>query len=64
MFRYRIRRCDGNRKAWCLVTMRSDGTEHDVAFSYVTGMTIDGLLSTPLGREACASQFPIELIPS
>ena len=43
--KYRIKRCKGNRSAWAMLTLREDGTELDVAFSYVTGFSLDALLS-------------------
>lgn len=41
---HRIRRCAGNRKAWCLVALRDDGTELDTFGGFTTAMTIDDLL--------------------
>ncbi|TIR24009.1 MAG: hypothetical protein E5X34_13215 [Mesorhizobium sp.] len=43
-YTHRIRRCNGNREAWCLVALRDDGTEMEVFGSYTTAMSIDGLL--------------------
>ena len=41
---HRIRRCNGNRNAWCLVALRDDGSELDSYGGYTTAMTIDALL--------------------
>ena len=43
-YTHRIRRCEGNRDAWCLIALRDDGTEIDSFGGYTTAMTIDGLL--------------------
>lgn len=43
-YTHRIRRCRGNRRAWCLVALRDDGTEIDMPGCYVTSLTIDHLL--------------------
>ncbi|MCV9960754.1 hypothetical protein OIU34_02480 [Pararhizobium sp. BT-229] len=45
MKRYRIRRCTGNRDAWCLIRLRDDGTESNAYGSYSTAMSLDTLLS-------------------
>lgn len=44
MNHYRIRHCNGNKAAWCLVRLRADGSESDSFGSYVTAMSLDGLL--------------------
>lgn len=41
---YRIRRCEGNRGAWCLILLREDGTEIDSNGGYTTALSLDGLL--------------------
>lgn len=41
---YRIRRCEGNTSAWCLIALRDDGTEIDSYGGYTTAMTLDSLL--------------------
>lgn len=46
---HRIRRCDGNKNAWCLVALRDDGTEIDSFGGYTTAMTIDDLLKHSRG---------------
>lgn len=43
-YTHRIRRCDGNKDAWCLVALRDDGTEMESYGGYTTAMTIDDLL--------------------
>ena len=48
-YTHRIRRCYGNRKAWRLVALRDDGSEIDTHGAYVTGLTLDGLLSQARG---------------
>lgn len=58
--KYRIRRCNGNRRAWIMLTLRNDGTELDVAFSYWTSMTIDGLFAR--GASAIGAYATIELV--
>ncbi|RWC91668.1 MAG: hypothetical protein EOS72_03160 [Mesorhizobium sp.] len=45
MARYRIRRCNGNRNAWGLYSLREDGTERESFGSYTTAMSIDSLLA-------------------
>lgn len=42
--KYRIRRCNGNKQAWLLVALRSDGAESDSFGSYTTAMSLDALL--------------------
>jgi hypothetical protein len=44
MTRYRIRPCEGNRRAWCLLRLRPDGTESDSFGSYTTALSLDALL--------------------
>lgn len=41
---YRIRRCHGDKAAWCLIRLRADGSESDSYGSYTTSSTLDGLL--------------------
>lgn len=41
---HRIRRCGGNKAAWCLITLREDGSEIDSFGGYTTAMSIDLLL--------------------
>lgn len=43
-YTHRIRRCDGNKQAWCLIALRDDGAERDAYGSYITAMTLDALL--------------------
>lgn len=43
-YTHRIRRCHGNRNAWCLVALRDDGTEIESHGGYTTSMSLDGLL--------------------
>lgn len=43
-YTHRIRRCEGNTKAWCLIALRDDGSEIDSNGGYTTAMTIDALL--------------------
>lgn len=43
-YTHRIRRCEGNKQAWCLIALRSDGTEIDSFGGYTTAMSIDDLL--------------------
>ena len=42
--RYRIRRCEGNRDAWCLIALRDDGTEIDSFGGWTAGYSLDSLL--------------------
>lgn len=44
MYTHRIRRCEGNKNAWCLVALRDDGSESTCYGGYTTAMTIDDLL--------------------
>jgi hypothetical protein len=41
---YRIRPCEGNRKAWCLIRLREDGSEIDSFGGYTTALSLDNLL--------------------
>lgn len=43
-YTHRIRRCKGNTSAWCLVALRSDGTELEVSGARKTALSIDDLL--------------------
>lgn len=43
-YTHRIRRCHGNREAWCLVALRDDGTELDSYGGSVTALSLDNLL--------------------
>lgn len=43
-YTHRIRRCEGNRAAWCLIALRDDGTETDSFGGYTTAMSLDDLL--------------------
>ena len=43
-YTHRIRRCNGDRSAWCLIALRDDGTEIDSFGGYTTAMSIDALL--------------------
>jgi hypothetical protein len=46
---HRIRRCEGNRSAWCLILLRKDGTEVDSCGGYTTAMSIGQLFASSLG---------------
>lgn len=48
-YTHRIRRCHGNREAWCLVALRDDGTEMESYGGYTTSTSLDGLLQHALG---------------
>lgn len=41
----RIRRCNGNRTAWCLVALRPDGTEIESYGAYLTSYSINALVT-------------------
>lgn len=41
---FRIRRCEGNKAAWCLLRLNADGTESASYGSYTTAMSLDNLL--------------------
>ena len=43
-YTHRIRRCEGDRTAWCLIALRDDGTEIDIYGCYTTAMSLDDLL--------------------
>lgn len=43
-YTHRIRRCEGNRAAWCLIALRDDGTEIYSFGGYATAMSLDDLL--------------------
>lgn len=43
-YTHRIRRCKGNKQAWCLVALRDDGSEITSNGGFCTAMTIDDLL--------------------
>jgi len=48
--KFRIRRCNGNRKAWILLQICEDGTECKVSGTYWTSMDLDGLFSRAAAR--------------
>lgn len=48
-YTHRIRRCEGNRAAWCLVALRDDGSEHTVYGGSTTALTLDALLKHSRG---------------
>lgn len=41
---HRIRRCHGNRDAWCLIALRDDGSEMTSYGGYTTALSLDELL--------------------
>ncbi len=41
---HRIRRCGGNKDAWCLIALRDDGSEIDNYGGYTTSLSLDSLL--------------------
>jgi hypothetical protein len=41
---YRIRPCEGNKDAWCLVALREDGSEIDSYGGFTTACSLDSLL--------------------
>ena len=43
--KFRIRRCDGNHKAWMLVTLDGQNREYDIPRTYTTNTSLDILLS-------------------
>lgn len=43
-YTHRIRRCGGNKQAWCLVALRDDGSELTSYGGFTTAMSIDSLL--------------------
>jgi hypothetical protein len=43
-YTHRIRRCHGNRSAWCLVALRDDGSEMEAYGGSTTALSIDDLL--------------------
>jgi hypothetical protein len=45
MYKYKMRRCHGNKSTWCLVALKKDGQEFDYAFSSITSYSIDALLT-------------------
>lgn len=44
LYTHRIRHCAGNRKAWCLVALRDDGSEITSYGGCTTAHSIDDLL--------------------
>lgn len=58
----RIRHCGGNKDAWLLVALSDDGTESDSFGSYVTALSLDGLLK--VGAHLLYDGVQIELIPA
>ena len=48
-YTHRIRRCEGNKSAWCLVALRSDGSELTSYGGFTTAYTIDDLLKHSRG---------------
>jgi len=43
-YTHRIRRCGGNKQAWCLVALRDDGTEIASYGGYTSSLSLDALL--------------------
>lgn len=43
--RLRIRRCQGNRDCWCIVSIRQNGTEVDSYGGFITGYSLDALIA-------------------
>lgn len=39
--KYRIRKCRGDKRAWCLVSLRDDGTEIEAYYSGTTSHTVE-----------------------
>lgn len=58
----RIRRCEGNRTAWCLIRLRPDGSEVDSNGGYTTALSLDGLLNGA-GHLAPKPGEVVEFIP-
>lgn len=48
-YTHRIRRCEGNKAAWCLVALRDDGSELTSYGGFTTAMSIDALLQHSKG---------------
>ena len=49
VYTHRIRRCNGNRAAWCLIALRDDGSEIESFGGYTTALSIDDLLKHSRG---------------
>jgi hypothetical protein len=45
MYKYKMRRCHGNKSAWCLVALKENGQEFEHAFSSITAYSVDALLT-------------------
>ena len=48
-YTHRIRRCEGNKQAWCLVALRDDGSELESYGAVTTALSIDDLLKHSRG---------------
>lgn len=48
-YTHRIRRCEGNKQAWCLVALRADGTELTSYGGFTTSYSLDDLLQHSRG---------------
>ncbi len=48
-YTHRIRRCKGNRQAWCLIALREDGSEIESYEGFVTNESLDNLLKYAKG---------------
>lgn len=59
---FRIRRCNGNKAAWCLIQLRPDGTEIDSYGGYTTSMSLDSLLARAAHLTPAAGDR-VELVP-
>lgn len=46
---HRIRRCSGNRDAWCLVALKDDGSEMSSYGGFITALSIDDILRSAGG---------------
>lgn len=48
-YTHRIRHCEGNKEAWCLVALRADGSELSSYGGFTTSYSIDALLKHSRG---------------
>ena len=60
--RYRIRRCDGNKSSWMVVSLRGDGSELDSYGSYCCAHSIDSLLKDPHAQHLLPCGESLEII--
>ncbi|MEJ0068297.1 MAG: hypothetical protein WDO24_05720 [Pseudomonadota bacterium] len=60
--RYRIRRCNGNKRTWLICRLRADGTELESYGGFTTAYSVDQLLEHA-GHLTPKPGDQVELVP-